>query len=655
MMKLRPLLIALCSLAALAMIACGPDAEQRNQPVIEYRDRPTAAIAGEIGVPQGMDPLGITVFAEGTSFVAFTDSQGAFTISNLKPGEYRLRAMRQDLEAAFLDEVTVTEADLSKQQPFYRTAKVQLLDRPEMRGGDGTTTPTMFGSIQGGVRTSIPGDEGGVVVSLVGTPWRTVTVPGGVYELVNVRPGSYTASYNREGYQPVTQTVQVEPQELAIAPIVELQATSDVNRAPHREASIFGRVELLLADGSVPEDYSGVRVVVEGTSYSATPDAEGRYQITNLTPDVYTVSAVASGFLLYEKVRVDLTAVPGAEVNLSLVEDTTTGSTGSIVGRVVLQDSRTGHGGVMVGIGGTNLSGFSTTDGDYSILNVPTGTYELTASFSGYKPVSVRGVSVVADGPTVVPDITLERDVEAPRVVFTSPADGARDVPITEPTRATVQFSMRMNPQTVASAIRIMPEVGFRVIPQGSGNVESFLIEMDAIPKGRGGALRYGTQYTINIAASAQSDTGVPMEEPYRFSFTTGYATIIATDPPSGARERIFSFSRPLRVYFNAPIRQDTINVDQIRFSPELVGRPNIHFETDQQTGWTILVISGIGAPDTEYRVEINRGAQTITQDPVRNLPYRFNFRTTTPVTFDEYYGLDTPTENIRQRERDRR
>lgn len=73
------------------------------------------------------------------------------------------------------------------------------------------------------------------------------------------------------------------------------------------------------------------------------------------------------------------------------------GSTGKIAGKIT--DAETGEGipGVNVIIVGTTLGSATNLDGEYTILNVPPGTYELKASAIGYSPVTVRDVRVNID------------------------------------------------------------------------------------------------------------------------------------------------------------------------------------------------------------------------------------------------------------------
>ena len=73
------------------------------------------------------------------------------------------------------------------------------------------------------------------------------------------------------------------------------------------------------------------------------------------------------------------------------------GSTGKVAGKIV--DAETGEGvpGVNVILVGTTMGAATNLDGEYTILNVPPGTYELKASAIGYAPVTVRDVKVNID------------------------------------------------------------------------------------------------------------------------------------------------------------------------------------------------------------------------------------------------------------------
>ncbi len=649
-------IIVALSIALVTMMAVmyfGGGSRQRNgageaaAPVLAD----SASVTGEVGVPAGVDAFGIVVFAEGTSYMALTDAEGKFTVSGLKKGEYKFRAARVDLVSEELESVKVTDADLAKPQPFKTLLQV-LMELKDQGGDSSRLSLASLGSIRGRVRTNAGGDESGTTVLLEGSRHRTVTLAGGEYEIINIEPGNYNLVFFRSGYNqnkvPITITAG---QELAVQD-VELVARAD---SVDGDRTVVGRVEVLTSDGSVVSDYSNVRVILEGTSFLATPDSTGRFELRNLPPRTLTISASAPGYILEKKFELNLQNLAATEVELVLIQDTLdqTGK-GTVLGRVFLSDGAQGqHAGIAVSLAGTSQVAFTNANGEYTLQNVATGTQDIVATFNGYKSGYIEGLQVTAPGETMAPDLTLEADIIAPYVVSTDPTDGQSRVSIQHPTTATIQFSMNMDSASVISAISIKPDVGFRVSSGGGRDI--FKVDLDAVPGGRGIPLKYGTKYTVTVAETAASIEGVPMAEAYSFAFTTGHAEIISTDPANGEKGRSVNFDIPIAVHFNAPIDRESITSDDIRFDPQLGSSANINFKNDPATGWTTMFISGFAQPDKEYLVTIGRGAKTITGDRVRNLPYKFRFTTARWRDASEIYGTGEPDRDQRRRERDRR
>ena len=99
------------------------------------------------------------------------------------------------------------------------------------------------------------------------------------------------------------------------------------------------------------------------------------------------------------------------------------GTTGKIAGKVT--DKTTGEPLPFVNIimVGTNLGAATDIDGNYVILNIPPGKYNVKAQYIGYQPVLVENVSVSIDLTTTV-DFTLsESAVELEEVVVQGKQD----------------------------------------------------------------------------------------------------------------------------------------------------------------------------------------------------------------------------------------
>lgn len=648
-------LLAWFGILALAVCFTGCRSKEKEAPPqVGPPPGATASVAGELGVPQGVDAFGIMVFAEGTSHMALTDEQGRYTISGLAVGEFRLRATRVDLESIRLETVKLTEEDLLKPQPCRNLLRA-LMDLKEEQPAQASQRAAAFlGGLHGRV-TLGAGDDTGVMALLEGTRHRTVTIGNGEFEMINVEPGKYRLVLFKDGYdQKKIQVEVIAGQTTELAP-VELAARADATAG---DRTIFGRVEMLTSDGSEVNDYSGVRVVLEGTSFLATPGRDGRFEFRNLPPRLVVVSATASRYLLERKYEVNLQALPAAEVKLVLIEDNTaTGGKGGIVGHVGLEGAPArSNAGIAVSVVGTSLVAFTDAAGNYAIDDVEAGVHDLMASFNGYRSGLIEGLSVSEGGDTEAPELLLEKEVERPVVVFTSPTDGQSRVAIDDPLLVTVQFSVNMNPATVRSAIDISPRVGYSIRADGGGarGTDTFTMELDAIPRGANGALRYGTRYTVTIDGSAANSEGVEMKDAYKFSFTTGYAEIIATNPADGEENARVNFDLPISVFFNAPIERDTIRTEDIRFDPPLPTSANINFKNDPNTGWTIMLIAGYAKPDQRYTVTIRRGVRTITGDRIRNVPYTLRFKTARLRDYGEVYGTTQPDYDVRRRERSR-
>ena len=73
------------------------------------------------------------------------------------------------------------------------------------------------------------------------------------------------------------------------------------------------------------------------------------------------------------------------------------GTTGKIVGRVYDASTKQGLPGVNVIIEGTTMGAAADLDGYFVILNVPPGTYDVTAQMIGYRKMTIQGVQVIAD------------------------------------------------------------------------------------------------------------------------------------------------------------------------------------------------------------------------------------------------------------------
>jgi len=149
---------------------------------------------------------------------------------------------------------------------------------------------------------------------------------------------------------------------------------------------------------------SGATVAVEGTSLSATTDTLGDYTIDEVPANTYDVTASASGFSSATVSDVEVWADIDSGVNFALESS----PTGTIFGKVTESDGVTAISGATVTVEGTSLSATTNSYGDYTIGQVPKGTYDVTASASGFVSETNFDIIVTAGGDTTGVDFALE-------------------------------------------------------------------------------------------------------------------------------------------------------------------------------------------------------------------------------------------------------
>jgi len=99
------------------------------------------------------------------------------------------------------------------------------------------------------------------------------------------------------------------------------------------------------------------------------------------------------------------------------------GTTGKLTGKVIDANTKEPLPFVNIIILGTNLGAATDIDGNYIILNIPPGSYNVKAQYIGYQPVIVEGVSISIDLTTKQDFNLTESSVELEAVVVVSKED----------------------------------------------------------------------------------------------------------------------------------------------------------------------------------------------------------------------------------------
>lgn len=616
----------------------------------------SAEVAGVIVPPEGSEPFGIMVYAEGTSHIAMTDREGAFVLSGLEPGVYLLRATRANLQDTVVADLLVTREDLDKPQPYLDLDPIAMLPAPTRRGAAGAFAIEDWGQVRGLVLTVNPADQQGVLVEIPGTGLRTFTDSVGAFVISQVPPGAYQVTFSQDGYATSNVGATVSAGESTELPDVQLLFADPAAGSSRRIAGSLRAIDATGATLPLPE---GATVILEGTALSVPADAQGAYAFSGLDPRAYVVTARAPGFDVQQKYRVDLTELAVANVDLVLrAQPAPTDLPGTIIGQVTLAGAdNASWAGILVSVAGTSAVATTDNAGTYVLSNVPAGNHAIVASLDGYKPGMLEDLELAAGAVLEAPPLALERQVVAPKVIGTSPQSGATDVTIANPTTIVVLFDQSMDPATLYDAVSISPSAALTVLTAGEhpeAADDRIVVEIAGHQRD-GDPLRFDRRYTLTVASSAANFEGVTMEKDFTMTFTTGAAKVIGSTPIDGQEDVVATPSRPLRITFNVALDPDTVNGDAVRVRPDLTsGQPQVSAVTNRRTGWTTLTISGAFASDTEYDVTIDNKLRTVTGERISNLPYRFSFETIRLVE-GRSFGSERDIRDQKREERERR
>ncbi|MCZ7603930.1 MAG: TonB-dependent receptor [Melioribacteraceae bacterium] len=156
------------------------------------------------------------------------------------------------------------------------------------------------------------------------------------------------------------------------------------------------------------------------------------------------------------------------------------GTTGKVAGKII--DKATGEPlfGANVLIVGTNYGGAANIDGEYFIINIPPGVYELKASMVGFTPMVIQGVRVSVDQTTKIDFELSEEAFQISDVVITAARPIVqKDLTSTEAKVSGEQISM-LPLEDVASVVNLQAGVVDGHFRGGRSNEVKYLI--DGVP-----------------------------------------------------------------------------------------------------------------------------------------------------------------------------
>jgi len=345
----------------------------------------TGSVSGFVVDTLGNRISGATVAAtSGPSAPAQTTTaaDGSFLLSRLNAGNYVFTANRSGY--------TGTSRSFTVNAGV--NARIDFTIRSETTQGGvvqghvtqrGTSTPI------GGARVDLTGGAGVPSQS-------TTTDESGFYSFSNLNTGRIRLAVTRAGYYN-------ESRQLSVTQGRSITADFALRLRASQLATLSGVVS-----DTTGTAIRGAVVTLSGGVSSGmrdTTDSRGRYSITRVIPDTYTVSVTAAGFVSSTPTTVILEQDESEVLNVTL---TSVGaSTAGITGLVVDGDGQPIVGARVAITGGPVTGRSDTTDatGLYEILSLPAGTYTLRASATGFAP-QTRTTSIVVDTTTQL-DFTL--------------------------------------------------------------------------------------------------------------------------------------------------------------------------------------------------------------------------------------------------------
>ena len=303
----------------------------------------TGEVNGSVTNTSGAPLQGVTVSSGKAS--ATTAVDGTYTLNNVDAGTATVTATLSGYQTAS-EAITVT-AGLNNQAAALQLAPVN------------------------------PGNASGMVTDANGNPIQganvsagglsAVTDGTGAYSLNNLPAGTTTLTASAAGFEPASQTVTVS-------------AGSTVSVPPFQLVSNSGNVSGKVSDSS-GAPIGGATVGFGGGT--TTTDGTGTYIFQGVPAGTIQLVASAKGF---QSVTQNVTVNPGSSTVANFTLPPANTSPGTVTGKV----TNVSTGGVIAGalVKWNTASATTNNAGVYSLPNVSGGSQTLTASASGYLPVT---------------------------------------------------------------------------------------------------------------------------------------------------------------------------------------------------------------------------------------------------------------------------
>jgi protocatechuate 3,4-dioxygenase beta subunit len=313
---------------------------------------------------------------------ATADTNGFFRFTDLPTGRVRITVERSGY-TSLSRQLNITEGRVvtSDFSLSLRTSELARLSGT-VRDSSGNAVRSATVTVSGGSSTSL----------------TDTTDSRGRYAFTRIVPDTYSVSVTASGFVARTfPSVVLTEGDVEVLDVV-LSGQGDATTG----------VEGFVVD-SFGNPVVGARVAVAlgpVTGRVDNTDTTGAYLLDNLPPGNYTLTASATGFTP-RTLTVNLAGTTRGRLDFTLTESSSNVN-GTITGTVSQTDG-IGISGVLVRVTAGPSTGHSTTtdnDGNYSLADLPEGTYTLTFSRNGYTSRTVTSIEVNA-GETTTSDVEL--------------------------------------------------------------------------------------------------------------------------------------------------------------------------------------------------------------------------------------------------------
>jgi hypothetical protein len=157
---------------------------------------------------------------------------------------------------------------------------------------------------------------------------------------------------------------------------------------------------MVLLQGAV--SYAGATVTLDGTNQSQTTSETGAYELHDVAPGTYTVTATLAGYETRTSSAFEVLAGESAAAPTLTLPRAKGGLSGT-----ALLEGEDSHAGISVMVQGTSYATVTDATGAWSISHVAAGNYAIIAMHAGFEDAAVSDQEVLEGQVTNVPTLTL--------------------------------------------------------------------------------------------------------------------------------------------------------------------------------------------------------------------------------------------------------